>query len=327
MKKISVIIPIFNGEKRIKKCMDSIVNQTYTNLEMILINDGSTDKVDSIIQTNIHEYQQKIDVKYICQQNQGVATTRNLGIAMASGEYTTFVDQDDYLPENYFECYMRHAEDDNYDIVVGGYKRISDEGKVSRVVSLKEGEWSKFIVTAPWAHLYKTEFLRMHQIEFLSTGLGEDIYFNVLAYSYTDRIKVIPDSNYMWVDNPKSVSNSKQNTIRKDRSPLLLMNQLMKNMPEDNKISKEILEFFFARYVVWYFLFTVRGSNVEDIMQMYDLTEEWMMKYFPNHMKNKNISLFRPEKEPISIRICVWGFYLLKKIGLIKFFLKVISKI
>lgn len=327
-KLLSVIVPIYNGEKRILKCLDSIVTQNYLDIELIILNDGSKDSSDEIVRSNLEHFKESgKQIKYEYHENQGVAKTRNYGISIASGDYVTFVDQDDYLPADYVDCYMQHVQNEEYDIVVGGYKRISDDGKVSRVVSLTQEEWSKFVVTAPWAHVYKKSLLMEHNVEFLSTGLGEDIYFNVLAYSHTDRVKIIPESNYMWVDNPVSVSNSKQNVIREDRSPLLLMNELIKNMPKENGISHEFLEFFFARYVAWYFLFTVRGSKKEDIIRMYDLLDEWLKKHFPNYMKNKNISLFRPKGDPISIRICVWGFYLLKKMHLLKAFLLVVSKL
>lgn len=330
MSTLSIIVPIYNGEKRIIKCLDSILNQSYEYLELIVLNDGSKDSSDQIVKDFLADYQRNCPdtnrkIVYEYHENQGVAKTRNYGISIATGEYVTFVDQDDYLPENYCMEYMQHVEDNSYDIVVGGYKRVSDDGKVSRVVSLTQEEWSRFVVTAPWAHVYKRSFLLSHGIEFLSTGLGEDIYFNVLAYSHTHNVKVISEANYMWVDNPVSVSNSKQNVIREDRNPLFLMNQLIEKMPKENGISYETLEFFFARYVVWYFLFTVRGSKKEDIKRMYEELFLWLQEHFPNYIKNRNISLVRPKGEPFSIRVCVWGFYLLKRVGLLKSFLNLMS--
>lgn len=326
MKKLSIIVPIYNGEKRIIKCLESIVSQTYERIELIILNDGSKDSSDNLVRSHLEKFKESgKEIVYEYHENQGVAKTRNYGISIATGDYVTFVDQDDYLPEDYAACYMSNVQNNEYDIVIGGYKRISDEGKVSRVVSLRNEEWSKFVVTAPWAHVYKTTLLKDNDIGFLSTGLGEDVYFNVLAYAYTDKVKIIPDSNYMWVDNPVSVSNSKQNTIRFDRSPIFLLDEMINHMPEKNGISYEFLEFYFARYIAWYFLFTVRGSKKDDIVKMLDLTNEWLNQHFPEHMKNENISLFRPKGDPISIRVCVWGFYLLKKIGLLKSFLLLVS--
>lgn len=328
MKKISIIVPVYNGAQRILKCIDSIIAQTYGDIEIIILNDGSSDASDEIIRTNIKRFQDSgRTIKYEYHNNQGVAKTRNHGIDIASGDYITFVDQDDYLTREYLESYMKHVQGGEYDVVVGGYKRITDEGKVLRTVSLTEEEWSKFIITAPWAHIYRTDLLRSNKIEFLTTGLGEDVYFNVLVYAYTDKVKVIPESTYMWVDNPKSVSNSKQNVVRFDRSPLYLMDKLIERMPADNAISHDYLEYYFARYVAWYFLFTVRGSKVEDVIKMYDLLEEWMHEHFPNHVKNRNISLLRPKGDLFSIKVCVWSFYLLKRVRLLKRFLILIARL
>lgn len=328
MKKISIIVPVYNGEQRILKCLDSIMAQTYGDIEIIILNDGSNDSSDEIIRTNMERFRNMgRTVIYEYHNNQGVAKTRNYGIKIATGDYITFVDQDDYLTDDYMEKYMKYVQNEEYDVVVGGYKRISDEGKISRVVSLTEEEWSKFVITAPWAHIYKTDLLRNNNIEFLTTGLGEDVYFNVLVYAYTDKVKIISDSSYMWVDNPKSVSNSKQNSIRFDRSPLFLMNKLIERMPSNNAISHEYLEFYFARYVAWYFLFTVRGSKEEDVVKMYDLLDDWMKAHFPNYLQNRNISLFKPKGDLFSIKVCVWVFYLLKRTHLLKRFLVLIARL
>lgn len=329
MKKISIIVPVYNGSQRILKCLDSIMAQTYHDIEVIILNDGSNDSSNEIIRLHMERFLNSgRTIKYEYHINQGVAKTRNHGIDIATGDYITFVDQDDYLTQDYVENYMKYVQQEEYDVVVGGYKRISDEEKVSRVVSLVAGEeWSKFVVTAPWAHVYKADLLRKYDIKFLTTGLGEDVYFNLLVYSYTDKVKVISDSNYMWVDNPKSVSNSKQNTIRFDRSPLYLMNKLIEKMPTDNAISYEYLEFYFARYVAWYFLFTVRGSKADDVVTMYDLLDDWMKKHFPNHLQNRNISLFKPKGDLVLIRMCVYFFYLLKKICILRPILVLIAKI
>lgn len=161
MKKISVVVPIYNGGEKILKCIDSILKQTYENIEVIIINDGSKDSSDEMIRNHIKGFQQygRI-IKYEYQENQGVAKTRNHGIDIATGDYVTFVDQDDYLQDTYLEKYMKYVQKGDIDVVVGGYKRISRDGKVSRCVSLKDYEWSKFVVTAPWAHVYKTELLK-----------------------------------------------------------------------------------------------------------------------------------------------------------------------
>ena len=106
-KDITIIVPIYNSEKYLKKCIDSLVNQTKKELEIILINDGSTDNSEKIIK----EYKDD-RIKYIKNENQGIGITRNEGIAKAQGKYLMFIDSDDYLEKNTCELLFNKAEKD-----------------------------------------------------------------------------------------------------------------------------------------------------------------------------------------------------------------------
>lgn len=327
MNKLSVIIPIYNGAGSIKKCVNSVLQQTYQHLELILIDDGSHDDSYKIVKEFIEKNNKnKIEIKLMKEEkNKGVAYIRNQGVLAASGEYITFIDQDDYILPEYCDNYMREACKYNADIIIGGYKRIT-KGRVTGKVLLSDTDWAKFIVTAPWAHVYKTEFLIQNNIQFLSTGIGEDIYFNVTAYSYTNKIKIIPEQSYMWVNNPVSVSNSKQRSINKSIDPVYFMDALIKRMPKENYISKEYQEYFFMRYIVWYFTFTLCKSKKEDVVYMYKKMINWLEKNFPNYMKNSNISMNRPKGDPFLNRFIVWAFYFLKKWRILLPCLKLLAK-
>ena len=109
-KKVSVIIPVYNGKKAIKRCMDSVLNQTYKNLEIIVIDDGSSDGSSEYL----HTLYPNGEIQIITKANEGVAKTRNRGILMATGEYLAFVDQDDYLLPTYLEEYMKILLLSNY---------------------------------------------------------------------------------------------------------------------------------------------------------------------------------------------------------------------
>lgn len=327
MDKLSIILPMYNGEKRIKKCIRSIFAQSYQNLELILIDDGSSDNTNQMVQEVLKEpHADSIEIKYIKQENRGVASTRNHGISIATGSYITFIDQDDYILPEYCADYMKIAEKYEADIVVGGFQRIADEGMIKRTVTLEQAEWSKFVVTAPWAHIYRTEFIRTNQIEFLTTGIGEDIYFNLTAYAYTQKIEIIEKHDYMWVDNPKSVSNSKQNTINENADPMYLLESLGKRIPQRNQMGEEYTEYFFMRYIVWYFSFTVRGSGKKEVAEMYGRLMAWLKDNFPEYRKNPNRGLRYPKGDTFSIRASVWLFYLLERMGVLLPCLKLLAK-
>ena len=115
-KDISIIVPIYNAEKYIKKCVESLLRQTKEELEIILINDGSTDQTEKIIKTF-----QDPRIRYFKNKNQGIGKTRNFGIQKAEGEYISFVDSDDTLEKTACEELYQKAKKDNLDVVVCNY--------------------------------------------------------------------------------------------------------------------------------------------------------------------------------------------------------------
>jgi len=118
MKKVSIIVPAYNCENTIKKCIDSLVNQTYKNIEIIIINDGSTDKTKELI---IKNYKEKNEVILINQKNAGVSCARNKGIEISNGDYISFVDSDDWVEPNFIETMVKTLEEKNVDIVRCNY--------------------------------------------------------------------------------------------------------------------------------------------------------------------------------------------------------------
>jgi glycosyltransferase involved in cell wall biosynthesis len=288
--KLSVIVPVYNGGERIEKCLKSILEQTYLHLEIIVIDDGSKDDSFLVSKKVLEKYNKNnFTVKLETQENKGAACTRNKGIMMASGEWVTFVDQDDYITPDYCEQYMRET-DENQDIVVGGYERVSDSGKVLRKVVLSGTEWDAFMVVAPWAHFYRKDFLVDNKIQFLSTYIGEDVYFNMVAYSHTSRIKILSGNcDYKWVNNKDSVSNSRQNRVTEKNNPLFLLRSIHEeysNHESMNCISHDIREYYFLRYVVWYALFTVRGSDKRAYRDRINELFSWLQETYPEYRKN-----------------------------------------
>lgn len=116
MAKISLIVPVYNTSKYLRKCLDSLITQTYKDIEIIVINDGSIDNSEEIIKL----YRDK-RLKYISKKNEGIGKTRNLGIENATGNYIAFVDSDDYLDKNFCKKMIKKADEDNCDIVICNY--------------------------------------------------------------------------------------------------------------------------------------------------------------------------------------------------------------
>ena len=328
MDKISVIVPVYNGRAHITDCLTSIWDQTYDNLELLIYDDGSTDDSYAVIQNFLENQKNKnrIEAQLKRQDNQGVACTRNRGIDEATGDFVMFVDQDDKLLKDYCETYLRIAKEKSADIVVGGYTRMTTAGDNQNVVNLSEGEWAKFVVMAPWAHIYRASFLKENNIRFLSYTIGEDVYYNMLAYSNTKNIVTTGYNGYIWTNNPASVSNSKQNCIRESVDPLFLLENIYKNLSKENCIRGEAVEYFFVRYLVWYFFFTVRDSKRQDVAVQYDRAMDWLKERYPLFYKNHYVRLWNRKGELASIAAAfgLWSF--LYRIRLLKPCLLLLAK-
>ena len=328
MTKISIIIPMYNAGRSIVRCLKSVSRQTFQDFELLLLNDGSTD--DSLKYAK--QYIEKSDVlksrtRIIDKENSGVADTRNFGISQAEGEYLAFIDQDDFIAKDYLENYIAATP---ADIVVGGYERIASDGRIMMCVVPAPSDWAGYIVTAPWAHLFRREFIKEHGIEFLKSSIGEDVYFNVVALNTGAEVKVISDKGYKWYYNTESVSNSVQNTFKKEVDALYLLDSIYDKVLEIERldslesVSEEkgnILEYFFLRYVCWYMLFSTRGSKRSDIKIAFDRCFQWIRSHYPDYRKHPFIGIKMPKGENLKFHAFVFIFYTLEKLRILKLLL------
>ncbi len=292
--KISIIIPVYNGEKYLSRCLDSIINQTYTNFEIIAINDGSTDNSKQILEEYANKY--KSFFKYIEQSNSGIAITRNNGLKMVTGEYITFMDDDDFLDLDYFETYMKYANEYNLDVIVGGFKRPNSSGKIIKKVNLptgeKESKWAKFRYLTPWAKIYKTSYINENNIKFLDINVGEDLYFELQALLMTDKIKVIDYAGYNWFYNEKSVSNTIHKNIRQVDFYRLL-NENYNILRQRNLLEKnyDYIETYFFIFSNWFLMYSTKKMPYKIICEEYNKLNLWLLEHFPNFKKNKFIRI------------------------------------
>lgn len=326
MKKVTLIVPVYNSERYIGKCLDSILNQTYTNFEIMVVNDGSTDKSQDIIDEYKKNYPEKIIS--IEQSNKGVAVTRNESIKKASGEYIMFIDNDDYIDKDYIETFTKIAEEEDFDIVIGGYRRPNENGKVLRQMKLEDKEWAKFLVMAPWAKIYKKSYLINNNIEFLSVNIGEDVYFNLKAMLLSDKIKVIDYIGYNWFFNTVSVSNSKQKDIR-NLQVYELLNSCYNMLNKCKLLEKkyEVIKTYFTRYIVWLLTFSTKRLKYKAISEEYDRLFEWLKERFPDYKRNKMIGFTKPNGDIPSIKIFTKSFLIFNKLKLGKIVVYIYSKI
>ena len=210
--KYSVIIPVYNVEKYIDRCLKSIISQNYDDLEIIVIDNGSTDSSGSICDTYASEYS-NISAYHI--ENHGVGSARNFGLAKAQGEFICFVDADDYLVGNLFSD-VENQLDSGLDLLVFSYynsleKNLSEtirsakilpiEGKKDRnqfIALFTELFLSEMMYTV-WNKIYRREFLEGHRIMFEQYELGEDVRFNLNVFECVHTISFSQTCYYVYV--------------------------------------------------------------------------------------------------------------------------------
>ena len=213
-KLISIIVPIYNVEKYLKKCIDSIINQTYTNLEIILVDDGSKDNSGKICD----EYAKKdIRIKTIHKKNEGVSETRNVGLKVSTGEYIGFVDPDDYIEKDMYEVLIKNLEKENADIsIISSYEVY--ENKIihnkkdgiylvmnSEETIIKMNSFGYFGVGL-WDKLYKKDLFK--NLDFPKGKKSEDWY---IIYKLIDKArKIVYDSipKYYYYQRNGSITHS-----------------------------------------------------------------------------------------------------------------------
>lgn len=198
---VSIIIPVYNTEKYLNRCLDSIINQTLQDIEIICINDGSTDKSLQIL----NKYKEKDNrIQILSIKNHGAAYARNLGIKKATGEFIGFCDSDDYVDLGYYETLYNHAKKQNADVVRG--IRVLDERNAHA-----ENEYGCIIPA-----IVKREFVLEKNITFpTNKKKGEDSIFKWTLFKNTKKVFGCPDEGiyYHYMRRQGSLSNYKMSTL------------------------------------------------------------------------------------------------------------------
>ena len=214
MYKISVIVPVYNVEKFLAQCLESLVLQTYKNLEIIIVDDGSSDN-----SYKIYKKYAKSDsrIQIIKQKNAGVSAARNTGLASATGEYVHFIDSDDYIDIDYYEKMLKASRSMSPDIIAGGV--VSQNAPLYNIVydskCVLKTSTEKFLITnalnncTVWRYLFKRDFLIKNKLTFVTGRIFEDMLFTPNAILLANYIVTVPDAKYYYVFNEGSLLNKK----------------------------------------------------------------------------------------------------------------------
>lgn len=303
---VSVIIPVYNAESYIYKCLDSILAQSYDRWEVIAIDDGSTDGSAAILDDYAARDPRRF--KVVHRKNGGAASARNDGIGLASMKYITFVDNDDWIDEGYIATLVDAAEASQAEIVFSGYRRPDNRGvSITQVATLPNSDWGAYVVGAAWAKLYRRDFVLRNKLLFKPYNIGEDHAFTLLAASLAEKKTVLSYIGYNWRYNEASVSN----TLQKSSSGLQFYEMIGNLLGSFSARQLELDTYsthYFVRLIVWFLMYTAKADSSITSSENCVRYIQWLDGELPNWRNNALARPYKPSGDNLPNRVIVWLF-------------------
>lgn len=319
---ISVIIPVFNGQNFIDKCVKSILNQTYKNIEIILFDDASKDNSRKKLK-ELSDKHDKISY-YYTNTNFGPGGAKNEGLKRAKGEYVLFVDCDDYIGPAFINDLVRVAlENSKPDIILCGYTKVDENGKIIFIRKYKNQYDALFQRIFSTGKLMKRVFITKNNLTLPYGKVMEDLLFHPSIMLNNPTCALSDSADYFYVYNNQSIS---QTTMKKvSEGSLKIALDFLKEMKYGEK--KELLDYFAYKYVCWYLLKSCNNVGKSIMMKEYNYAFLTLDKYFDSYKKSKMITFLNPKHEKVLIRFVIYIILILRKINLDKLFFNLYSRI
>lgn len=266
MSLVSVIVPIYNAQKYLDKCLESLLEQTLESIEIILVNDGSKDNSLQICKAYCAEHP---NIKLIDKKNEGVSVARNTGIEHATGDYIGFVDPDDWVEPTMYENMYTTAINNNCNICMCNYFKDDKIGSSPKLFKFTDEVLTRaeiiedvvphmigiddimprytYIMGSVWRCLYKKEFIAMHGLRFIKgISIMEDLLFSLEALLKSERVCFNHGVYYHYVQNPKSVLHAYNKNMWKDQ---VKVHELLEKILEAAEIEEDMRNRLDMRYI------------------------------------------------------------------------------
>ncbi len=253
MTKLSIIVPVYNVEKYLPKCLGSLIKQTLKDIEIICVNDGSMDNSLAILK----EFASKDSrIRIIDNQHQGVAKTRNTGIEQSTGEYIGFVDSDDYIDIDFFEKLYNSATKSNSDIAIASIlkhknffniynaKYTKEEIAITIQDKIKLCEDKKHFFFYAWNKIYHSGFIKENNIKFSEGQIYEDVMFAIKALYYSNKIISVYGTKYHYIEHENSLTKYKDKTGEKEHDLIKAYSELQEFCNSKNIEIPERLNYY-----------------------------------------------------------------------------------
>lgn len=276
---VSIIIPVYNVEGYILPCLDSVVNQTYKNLEIIIVDDKGTDSSMMLINNFINSYNGEIKIKIITHEcNKGLSAARNTGTSEAIGDYIFYLDSDDMLMPECINLLIQKAISSNAEMVTGDYKmvggddffnghiKISEDCVISGTYNIIEALTTGVYNITAWNKLIKRDFLIKNNLYFIENLLHEDDPWSIEMAFKLNKIAIIKDITYLYVFRNGSISNDIKNIERRVESTRKITMHSF-NLVKENPLysnSKSLFEYNINK-LLNYFEFVYKNLGIKEL--------------------------------------------------------------
>ncbi len=287
MPKVSVIVPVYNVEKYLKKCLDSLINQTIQDIEIIVVNDGSKDNSEEIIKE--YEKNNPEKIVYLKKENGGLSDARNYGIPYAKGEYIAFLDSDDYVELDMYEKMYELAKKENSDMVeCDFYWEYPNKTKIDigQIYSNQKEMLQKARVVA-WNKLIKRSILEESKVQFPKGYRYEDVEFTYKLIPYLKKVSFAKEPFIHYIQRENSISNVQNERTKEIFEVLEHVIEYYKEKGIYKEFEKE-LEYTYARILLCSSLLRIVKIKDKKIRNRL-IKETWenLNSKFPNWKKNK----------------------------------------
>lgn len=312
MYKVSVIIPVYNVEKYIESCLESVLSQSYYNYEIICVDDCGQDKSMDIVRQKQACFPDKIRI-VDSEKNVGLGGARDKGILYASGDYITFLDSDDYIKKDYIQTYIEAAEKGNADIICGSYIRDLGGKKIDCRPKNRE-KFSEWVDVSACTKFYKREFLLKNHLNFHGIRIYEDELFMYRILLKSPVISWIDYSGYYYRLNTGSIT--KKKSIDRSHVFLNYAENIRGFISEHSQEieQSEILKYCLASGLTANLLYNGQKSGWKRMGKLYQEYDRLLMQIDQRIQYNKFVGLAYLKSEPAKKRYAMWLMMHLRRV-------------
>lgn len=315
---VSVVVAVYNMEKYLSACIESVLAQSYPNYELILVNDGSRDSSEEIIDRFVKSRPETI--RKINKENGGLSSARNIALPTLRGKYVTFLDADDYYDRDYLKNLVEKAEAEELDMVCSGQHKVTDAGEILNTIryTLKNGQCLQRRLNIS-GKLYRTAYIRKWELSFPEGKTYEDNSFNLQALFLSPRVGFLEYEGYYQVVHEGSITSKAIDASRLPFEEWRRCAQYVKSAAVEG-VDLQLFDFTYVSFLTYFLMVRNRkreylsnenkSTSMDSVYQIAEVFEDLTNRFFPEYGKNKYTKLFRygelPFTQKLGTRVFAW---------------------